>query len=51
MVRYGPRKGTLTWMRPSPKQGLPKRIAASAMGRWPYFAKIGLEKSWIARHG
>jgi sulfide:quinone oxidoreductase len=50
LSRFGPGKGLMVWTRPAPQQGYPKRVKASALGRWPYFVKIGFEKVWLARH-
>lgn len=49
-VRVGPGRAVFTWRRPSPHQGRPKRVNAGTIGRWPYFAKIAFEKTWLARH-
>ncbi len=50
IVRHGPGLASFVWERPAPRQGRPKRLVASAVGRWPYFAKMALEKTWLARH-
>lgn len=49
-VRYGPGLASFLWTRPAPRQGWPRRFALAAMGRWPYFFKVGLEKVWLAGH-
>lgn len=50
VIRSAPGQAVLAWTRPSPEQGQPKRIDLTAQGRWPYFAKMGFEKVWLARH-
>ncbi len=50
LSRMGPGRAVLVWTRPGPQQGYPKRFRASAVGRWPYFVKVGFERVWLSRH-